>query len=408
MLDRSLAPYWNANTTPISAPKLEQYIATLTTRRVTIVGQRYAKTPGRESAGVVLLRHALALADPESLRRTWANDLQRYTQGLLPIAPGVERLFDPVTTGVVRERLFVAKSPSGRSTTEIVIPVQMEDAIRQLPMNLGWSTWRNVKAVRLIDIRSNELTFNTYMDQIHFLSDPPSLAVFTVDVVALALQYAKYLDFHNGVPPDSIPEYIHKYVLNFQLLEDLQNLWLRNRYLHLIKNPHLGAFDRTDITASIYHNIYGYIGVQYTAAMEELYQVIIRTKAGVTPPERILASLPMASGKAPAYFRDLSLSTQMLSVRQSGWVEYLRDLPWLKLAYHTYALNPEYVGYQNFMRHFARDLGLLKLTRFWASIHRQDIQRMIQAEVDEMSTWMSQDRSASPETNQYQAGAELD
>lgn len=371
MLDRALKPFYSASATPIYMGKLEQYVTTLTTRRIQIVGQRYSQTPGRESRGVVLLRHALAFAEPQSIRERWSNDIDRIASGLLPIVDDIERLFDPVTTGTLREEVFIARRAG--LTTEVLIPARSDDPLQRLPIGKGWAAWQYVKPIRIIDIQSNELTFNAYMDQIVFKHDQPPMAVFAIDVVALVMQYVKYLDLYNGAPPDTVQEYLHKYVLSDSLLEDLQNLWLRNRYLHMLKNPDVKITGNDDITASIYHGIYGYIGTQYTQAMEEVQRMIKRYQHGTTVPDRVLASFVVSDGKLPAYVQQMRAATSIPNTRQHYWVELLRDLTWLHFVYHTYSLNTDFVGYTSFMRQFKRDVGLLMNTRFWTSILRTDI-----------------------------------
>lgn len=388
MLDRAMSVYFDANTTPIYMAKMQGYINTLNIRRIEISG-RYTPMVGTESQGVVLLRHILAFADIPDLL-SYDNDFDRLVKGLLPIQTDLERIIDPVTTGIIRDSLFVSRQ-MGNRTIEILIPVKMEDYLKQLPLEKGWSEWQKLRPLRLVDVDSNELTFNTYKDQISFKKSPPKRAVFTVDVIALCLQYAKYVELNEGTSPIPIPEYLHRYVFSEGVMEDLQNLWLRNRYLHIISHPIEKAFDASEITDSIYHNIYGYLGLQYTAAMEEMYRMMMRCKEGVTPPTRIVASLPLADMYVPAYVQNLQKTTVVSEARQNLWVEYLRDFSWLKLAYRTHMLNPDFVSTKSFLRHLDRDLDLLLKTRFWNSIKNAEMRASIEMEVKEMIDLVGQE-----------------
>lgn len=382
MLDRSLSAYFST-ATPIYMGKLHGYVSTLTTRRIQIAS-RYEGIPGSESLGVVVLRHIIAFALSSGVMN-YDNDYDRYTKIVMHIQNDLDRLIDPVTTGVIRDSVFIAKST--QRCTEILIPVQTSNYMKNLPFGKRWTDWAEARAVRLIDTDSRELTFNTYRDQIQFKQDPPSRAVFTVDTAALVLQYAKFLDVNGGTSPIPIPEYLHKYVLNNGLLQDLQDIWLRSRYLHVLKHPTPEVVRRQDITESIHHNIYGYIGVQYTAAMEDVLRIANRCQSGQAIPATIVASLPLSDMYVPEYFRNLQEATGVSDVRQNMWVEYLRDLAWLELAYYAHRLNPNLVHYDNFIRQLKRDLPLLMNTRFWSTIQNPQLRNWVEESITSKIEW---------------------
>jgi hypothetical protein len=383
MFDRALRIYFKPSS-PLSLPKTQNYIQSLNTRQIDTLG-RYRTAPGKESQGVVLLRHVIAFALRSGILN-FTNDYDRYSKCLLAIHNDLDRIFDPVTTGVIREELFIHKNVN--ATVEIVIPVHMEDYLKYLPFNRPWREWQDVRALRLLDIDSNELTYHTFQDVIKFKNDYPSRAIFAVDTLALVMQYCNFVSQRDPDQSMSIQEYLHQYVL-FPLLEDLQNIWLRNRYIQLLETPDIFKDRRQHVIDSMYHNIYGFIGTQYPRMIEEVYDLYKRSSQGSTVPEKIMASLPLSKGYIPEYVQSLSVLTTVTDIRQNEWVEYLRDLPWLKLCYLIYRLNTEFVGYTTFYREFQRDISLVLSRRFWSNIHNSTLRSQVESEVKNIASWVN-------------------
>lgn len=388
MLDRAHAIYL-PNRTPVWCGKLHNYIDTLTTRRL-IVSERYKDMPGYPTPGVHLLMHVLAYADCHELAKI-ENDSERYVQSLMFIRDDLERIFDPVTTGIIRHELFIATSTE--KCTEIVIPVRCSDYRKDLPFDKGWSAWEKVRPLRLVETDSRELTFHTYQDKIKFRKSPPTRAIFTIDVIALVLQYVNFLA--TRAPDDEIipvNEYIHKYVLNDGLLKDLQDLWFRNRYLFLLKYPLAKAMSRQVIQESLKGGIYGFIGSQYAAGMEEVFGLIVRCQQGSISPGTLLSSLPLSDMYVPEYVKMLGTTTQVADLRQADWVEWLKDRSWLEMSYHAHLLakGNGRLDYRNFMVNFRRDFDLLIKTRFWSNVYNHKLRKFIEDDVMSKKVWLDE------------------
>ena len=381
MLDRALSTYFTSRSpTPVYMGKLNMYIDTLTTKREEVI-KRSILSHGTETKGMVLLRHVLAIVDVSNMRR-YDSDIDRYLNCVLPVVDDMERLFDTTTTGIIRTNLFIHNSSK---CTEILVPVTTSDVLSDFPIDRSWGAWSRVRAIRLLDLDSDELTFNIYKDQIHFKNDHPSLAIFSVDVTALCLQYAKFLDLDDSNKDIPIQEYLHTHVLTEGFALDLQNIWMKNKYLKIMKTATQEAgFNRSDIMDSITHNIYGYIGSQYTSAMEEYSKLLSRVYNKNMPPSRLLESIPFVDMNLSKYVQTINKATNIDSGRQTRWIEFLKDWPWIELVYIANQLNPDHTESISLMRNLNRDLDILRKSRFWTSILNSKIKDIIEDKFEQL------------------------
>jgi len=372
MLFRALDTYLLRNAPQRSMPHFAQYIETLTVRRE-ILTARYEDAPGYENRIVVFLRKILADADIPTLLRKSSDfdcyfDILRYTE------PGLSNIFDPVTTGLSFYDMLIRKSST--STVEYYIPVQCEDVVATLPLDRGWEEWESVRPIRLVDVDSLELTFNTYQDQIVYQRDHPTRAVVTVDVVALVLQYVNFLQ--SGAPDLSQAEYIHRYVL-IHLLVDLQNLWLGNLYDTVLSNP--GRMEHDSIAALTGDGFYGFPGTELPIALREFTAMLRMCRGGVITPATFLTSLKLSHDSVPSFLRNLLITTSIADRRQNYWMEYLRDMRWLNLMCKVYDLQPDFVATRNLKTALRRDLPILYYQRFWQNCHDRKTSSMIEQDL---------------------------
>lgn len=368
--DRALAPL-DTTLAPIVSGKLLNYIQDLNVRQV-LLAERHEDDFGRETEGIALLKHILFYADADYIRTAWDSDFDRWTRGIYPILTDLKRIMDPVTTGVSRADLFI----EGRNVQEILIPVDSSDPFDTWPMDEGWEKWQNVRPLRLLDVASSELTFHVHLGKIKYRRDIPETALFSLDVGLLLLQYVSWLEAHGGDPHVPIQVYLFRHVF-LPVIQDLGDVWLRDRYLALLTNPSDSAFDK-EITGSIYNNVYGYIGLQYAQAMRQVLGMIQRVQKGSTTPLHFLSSLRVMNAYVPEYCQALRRSTYIPVTRQTYWTVFLRDLPWLRLVWLAYRLNPGWTETRSWMRTVKRDLGLLKNLRIDQGIHSTKVKARVQ------------------------------
>lgn len=385
MLDRAKSVYL-PSASPFALPRLRNYVDDLSRHRRRI-SDRYSTAPGYVSGGVNLLRHILSIATDNGLF-TYKDDLSRFTKLLTHIQKDMARTFDAVTLGNIRTNTFI-QSSKGITCKEILIATRYINPITALPFGKDWEHWKHVKPVRLLDFDSGELTFKTYQDRVSFTEDPPTYAVIAIDPVALAMQFAAYHQYVEDVKRVGVTEYLHRYVLNYGIMRDLQNLWLRDRYITAITSNN--KLNHYSVTNKLHKaGIYGYIGADYTVAMLSVDPLIDLAKSGQMAPATLLSSLCMSSGTISTYYQNLSLATNTMYIGvQSSWVEYVRDRKWLELSYHAHALNKSSVWYKNFINALRRDLPMMYDDSPWNFIRDPVLKALIKADLsDKMNNWI--------------------
>lgn len=358
MLFRGIESYLLNYVTPRSMPHLTAYIDTLNVRRG-LLTDRISSAAGFESNLIVMLRNILANAEiPLLLNKP--SDLERYYDILVYTTPRLNAIFDAVTTGLTFHDMAIRRSPA--HTEEFFIPVSCRDPSTDLPFDQGWDVWQTVKPLRLVDIDSLELTFSTLQDQIVFSKISPSRAVMTIDVVAMVLQYIAFLSVDDQ--SFSQPEYLHRYVM-VHLLQDLEDLWLVNVYDRMIADPDSSANPKVCLSHIQYETQYGFPGVELLSALQEISTLISTCRRGSITPAVVLRSLLLSHESVPGFLETLLNTTTTDERIQSNWMEYLRDIRWLKLMYDVYQLQPDFVATKNLKNNLKRDIPILIAMRPW-------------------------------------------
>lgn len=376
MLFRSLSTYIQNSTQIRVLPHLNNYINTLNIRRG-IITERYTNTVGYESNFIVLLRKILADANIQKLIKK-SSDLDIYLDDLSYTHNDLDSIFDPVTTGLTFSDMLIAKHP-GPKTEEFLIPVQCTDPFKSLPFDQGWNAWRSIKPIRLVDIDSLELTFNTYQDQIIFKKDYPTRAVITIDTTALVLQYINFLKSDtSGIFQ---PEYLHRYVLIY-LLEDLQDIWLGNIYNKLVTDSDIDKNNNININEMMGDHYYGYVGTEFPTAVKELISYIKSVKNGTILASVFIKSLATSDTDVVSYLKNLLDTTSIDDRRQDQWMEYLRDIRWLTLFYNVFQLQPNFVETKNLKTSLRRDIPILFSMRIWSNVKDDKLSSFIKADLE--------------------------
>ncbi len=376
LLFRALSTYLLQNTPARTLSHLEHYIATLNTHRQ-LITERYLDAVGYESPIVVLLRKILADAEIDKLLQR-ATDFDCYMDQLYTTTPDLDAIFDAAETGAGFTELVIARNP--KHTQEFLIPAHCQDPLSQLPMDQGWEAWQQVKPLRLVDIDSDELSFQTYQDMIVFRTDYPTRAVFTLDTTALVLQYVNFLRGHD---PEVIyqPEYLHRYVL-VHLLKDLEDLWLGTVYGRLIGgDPGSGPDPRLDRIRLLGDRYYGYVGAEFPIAMREIATAVRTCARGGLTPAMLLAGLNLSDNYVPDFLRTLLATAMLPEQRQYHWMEYLRDIRWLSLMHSTYALQPNFIASKNLQTTLRRDVPLLLITKPWQNCRSAKLAQWLEVDM---------------------------
>lgn len=114
------------------------------------------------------------------------------------------------------------------STCEIIIPIQSVNPLETLPMDQDYSSWENVKPLRILYHNSHELSYNIN-NTLQFNIFKPSVFITTLDITQFILKYIHYMTTNpnQGI----VDEYVNRYVykeLYLPLIEDLFQIWVFN------------------------------------------------------------------------------------------------------------------------------------------------------------------------------------
>jgi uncharacterized protein YifN (PemK superfamily) len=111
----------------------------------------------------------------------------------------------------------------GGKTLEIYLPTHgLLDFVDDLDME--WGKWKHLNTLKLLYVDSKELPVE-WFDQVKYISDPPSLAIFAVSGVALVLQYMVYAKkFKVDIQEDSCADFCYKCIIP-NLRHDLIENW---------------------------------------------------------------------------------------------------------------------------------------------------------------------------------------
>jgi hypothetical protein len=284
-------------------------------------------------------------------------------------------IFDANSTGNIYRNTF-SKSDLFR-ITEFILPVESTNYIKTLPLDKDWSHWDNLRPLRLIDHNSNEFTLNVIKDRVRFKTNPPSYAVFTIDPILLGFMYFKYLKEHNFEPPYSPQLYLHRYV-TIGLMDDMQDLWLRNELLYLFTIDDFKDFDIYRGMKASNDGLYNYVGLQYTSAMKNVWEEIQKIKDGRSRPEKFLGSLELVSGSVAEICKNLMDEVHIPYLRQYTWQRYVRDRRWVELIIKAFMINPDYHNTIRLKRILFIKGQVVERTRFWDQIRDIPTRRFVQ------------------------------
>ena len=388
MFDRILENIPDRTPSPRSTIKLDNYIDNLKTYRDGVL-MRQDNILGAQQDGFDLFRKILADANVD-LMQSITSDVDRYANYIRPILDELERIFDPVMRGLLSRSIFLDQT--NRDAQEYIFPVHTISDLRHLPLDQGWEQWQHYRPFRMIYTDSRELSLNIHSGGIVFKEDPPTMAVFTINVPALVLQYARY---RTDVPEDeqlAIESYLNKYVFKNGLLTDLIDNWLQLTFLNILQYPDIDDLDRSVVNASLSNNIYGYVGAQYVGGMLDIRDLVADTQNARIKPDRLLGSMKLLNESVAAKYHARNIHTQVLDVRQYEWVMFIRDYLPLQLLIHAYATVPNISDSVSFGRRAQRDLNLIARTRFWTNATDTDTRDLIEMHFDALhqlvnTTW---------------------
>jgi len=370
--------------------KYNNYLLTISVKKDELM-VRHEMADGYEHEGIGLLKHILSVVDIDYLKRI-NNDYERYTFYLKNIHKDLSNIFDTVATNKTYKNTFIQRK--GFGTTEYIIPTERMNYIKDLPMGEEWDQWIDIKPIRLLDHNSNEYTLNVLQDRVSFKALQPSYAIISIDPIALAFMYYKFLDAHDFSSPMSTQVFLHRYVIS-KFMDDLQDIWLRNQFLSLFDIENEQEISKLNINTIVFNNMYGFVGHQYKDAMISIYRVMDDVRQRKRRPETLIKSLILSRSSISDYMSDIYTKAHIPPLRQYMWQVYLKDMRWVEFILKTYMLQPDYVNTRNMIKKLRIETEKLVRTRFWTNIRHILTRNIVEEHFNEMYELIKQDRSKS-------------
>ena len=149
---------------------------------------------------------------------------------------------------------------------ECIIPIQTVRPLEQLPIDLDYDYWKDIKPVRIISHDSKECVYNV-TNVLKFDVFKPSVFIFSLDIDIFILKYLKWTKTIKN--PNDIAIYIDSYIYNdvfLPLMNDLFNIWIFN-----IVDECASAVDKTDVNNIIQFQSYKIKPPSTLTGLQHLY-----------------------------------------------------------------------------------------------------------------------------------------
>ena len=312
------------NTSPRIVPAWIQYVQALETYLRPLY-RRHILAPDVSTPGIALLRYILACVDWNYMEHQ-TSDYERYSYYLRHVRDNLENTFDHNTTGFRFFNTFTSRHLG--KVPEFIIPVEDVTTISTLPLDKPWEYWVGVRPVRYLYHDSKELSFDIEKDRVRFYKDPPSYVVISIDVVALAFKWWKYLTSAPLEEEEDMKDqrrFLHKYVIS-GFYEDQLDIFLLHQLELLSDVSSIDDIEQYTATIVSANNQYGYVGLRYNESCRVMYRELMKINSGNIRPSAICASPLLGYRKSIVQRVHQTLSDlDVPRLRQYQFYRYLRD-----------------------------------------------------------------------------------
>jgi hypothetical protein len=366
--------------TPLS--KFEYYIMSLTNKKLQLI-DRLEKNFITEIPGARLIKHILGLVE-QNILNTYITDIDKLINYFLPNKDLFDGIYDTIRTNKTYHRLFC--SPNNVfDPEEFILPISKANYIDELPLDKPWAYWQNEKAVRVINHDSNEYTLDI-KNGLRFYIDPPFFIIIGIDSIVLTFMYHKYLEA-NKEEEFPLQTFIYKFVL-IPLLNDLQDIWIRNQINQIIDIVKSGEYEKIDTLSDNVRNFsdYNYIGSNYKGVIKELTEPIKKLQQGNFNVKSVLESLHLSNPIVSLYDHMTTVYNEcrLPELKQYEASMYLRDMLDVKLLLKLFLLNDSSSETKNLLIRIRRDLARFKRTKFWQNTKYDLIREIIREDLDQL------------------------
>lgn len=391
MLGSFIEPY-----SPRLLPAWNGYVQYIETANSVLLNSRYLKAPGREVAGIRLLRYILACTDWNYMLKPGISDYDKYNNHLKYVQEDLENTFETTTTGNIYYNFFHDKQLG--KVQEYILPVEGSSPIKRLPFDRPWSSWKYVQPVRYLSHNSIELARDIEQDRVKFYKHQPSYAVITIDVIALVMKYTKFL-MDTPIDNDLIeaPElvqriFLHKYVLSYWM-RDLTDIFLLKQMCQLtqLAVDHRGSL--LDFTSKKHTTdlMYGFVGNRYNEASRVFYTQLLNIQNGTLRPRSLLSSPLLTKSMSPINRAAMILDElDIPRLRQFEFYRYLRDKDLFFLILNMYKLHSDDQLYVRLSRTIKYQIYKLLRNKIWLYIKNDSKTREgVQLELEQLNDSLS-------------------
>lgn len=380
MLESFIDPY-----SPRLVPAWNGYVQYIETSNKILLDSRYMKAPGREVAGVRLLRYILACADWNYLLKKNISDYEKYSYHLRHVQEDLENTFETTTTGNTYYNFFHDKQLG--KVQEYMLPVTDISPMNRLPFDKPWAYWKHIQPVRYLAHNSKELARDVEQDRVKFYKYQPTYAVITIDVIALVMKYMKYvidtpIDPELEKSPELIQRiFIHKHVLS-GWIRDLTDIFLLKQMTNLTRLAVEHDGNILDFTQANYSTdlMYGFVGNRFNEASRVFYTQLQNVHNGTLRPRSLLSSPLLTRSTSPILRANMILDElDIPKLRQYEFYRYLRDRDLYFLILNMFKLHNDSQLYTRVSRTIKYHVYRLLRAKIWLYI-KNDTSTRLQVE----------------------------
>jgi hypothetical protein len=210
--------------------------------------------------------------------------------------------------------------------------------------------------------------------------------VIGIDTIVLTFMYHKYIEAN---PKELFPlqTFIYNYVI-IPLLNDLQDIWLRNQISHIVDMVSSGNYDRINELSDKVKNFsdYNYIGSNYKGMIKEITDSIQKLQKGNFNVRSILDSMYL-SNPTVSLFQHIEMlhkEWRLPELRQYEVSTYLKDMYVVKLLLKLFMLNKDSSESKNLMIRINRDIDRFHRNKFWQNSKQPIVKEIIKDDLEEI------------------------
>lgn len=317
------------------------------------------------SAGIDFINSMIVRADIPYLLK-FNNDVDRlkavYNEYASPVYS------DFIRQHPQRKRFFIGGSMI--HTAEYITITDDFNLTDELPFGENIEEWmRIVRPFRVIDYDSFEYRFDVISSKLKFNYEPPTQAVFSLNIIKLLMLYTKYRLTY----PERFDERINNFPFIFEscinnMLYDNNRIMLLNIYFDIVSNKLIDRNYKFDSDKIVYSQFSYFIKNNREATIGEIQSMIDRCADSRLKPDELLINLKVSPEmNLYDYIRWVIDSLYVGSGgTQFTWVEFIIQYKILSILIMIYSLQPDSNRTKELYRLFRIMSKRLRNTRFWA------------------------------------------